>query len=449
MKIPLSRYESLGSTSAYAQQLMVEGRKPPFAVQAQEQTHGLGQRGKSWTSPKGNLYLSIAIPNSSQELRARGLIPVKVACLLAKWLTSELRVHPVIKWPNDLYFQGKKLAGILCQSSVQANTWSTLLIGIGINVSHAPNISSSQYKSISLSEIVPAIPELDALASSLVNYIGAQWLNCSKDDVYSLYSYYSLCPFSFWQEERNKEQKVYWESGIDSDGCLCLQGFSSQKGRTQGNIKLASASHGLSNIFLSDSQTPLPIILYWNKALYISLFTNRFCLDPVAYHQLRLEREGFGVAAEKLSESLGGRSCSFNLEQVYPVVSYGLLDQKDMAFAEKFAAHGLVLLEARAKPRLSFGLGGSLPFQVLRLAAIESWLERERFNQENQSSAIIFDWSEVLGFADYFDAKGSFLDSLDQQRLEQILKSKQVPKVFSSMDLIRMVLHGLMLLAIG
>ncbi|EEX30727.1 MULTISPECIES: bifunctional biotin--[acetyl-CoA-carboxylase] ligase/biotin operon repressor BirA [Vibrio] len=101
---------------------------------AEYQAQGRGRRGREWVSPFGsNLYLSMFWRLDAGMAAAMGLsLVVGVAIVEA---LEEMGLTGVkLKWPNDLYYQDKKLAGILVEMSGQAGAAANLVIGMGLNL---------------------------------------------------------------------------------------------------------------------------------------------------------------------------------------------------------------------------------------------------------------------------------------------------------------------------
>lgn len=100
---------------------------------ANSQTAGRGRRGRQWQSPANSgIYLSVSRPftNSADRLQSLSLVTgLSVINALAANLIPEL----LLKWPNDILFQGKKLAGILLELQ-QSESQLNVVFGIGINV---------------------------------------------------------------------------------------------------------------------------------------------------------------------------------------------------------------------------------------------------------------------------------------------------------------------------
>ncbi len=129
--LDLHIYETLPSTNQTLWQLIKAGAKPGSVVIAAQQTAGRGQRGHQWYSPKGGLYLSIALaPN----------IPVSESFQLTirtAWgISSLLQTHGIpvrLKWLNDLWLNDRKLGGILTETKINQGIITSAIVGVGIN----------------------------------------------------------------------------------------------------------------------------------------------------------------------------------------------------------------------------------------------------------------------------------------------------------------------------
>ncbi len=102
-------------------------------VRADTQTAGHGRHGRAWQSPPGNLHSSTLIrpqPNEGPPQQLSFVAALALAEAMTPWVG---RQRLSLKWPNDLLLGGGKLAGILLQSTPGA-----LVIGFGVNITHAP-----------------------------------------------------------------------------------------------------------------------------------------------------------------------------------------------------------------------------------------------------------------------------------------------------------------------
>ena len=102
-------------------------------VVAKTQTNGKERRGKTFLSYDGGIYMSLKLGFENKELL--NLLTPSVAVAVSKALDEILSTETKIKWVNDIYCKGKKLAGILCESLFNKDgTLDSVIIGIGINV---------------------------------------------------------------------------------------------------------------------------------------------------------------------------------------------------------------------------------------------------------------------------------------------------------------------------
>lgn len=121
LRSPLARvvevHEALDSTQARARELAHAGTPHGTLVVAEVQTGGRGRLGRRWGSPKGGLWMSLVLrPGLDAGLAARITQTAAVGVAKALW---EIGVEARIKWPNDLLVDGRKICGILAESSIE------------------------------------------------------------------------------------------------------------------------------------------------------------------------------------------------------------------------------------------------------------------------------------------------------------------------------------------
>ena len=127
------------STNSEAERRLAVGQEAPFAVLARTQKAGRGRLGRKWHSaPSGNLYLSLAF---------RPFIPPDRLKPFTLWMGLALCAHVEkslglklgIKWPNDLQApDGRKVAGMLTEARLDADSVRELVFGVGLNLTGAP-----------------------------------------------------------------------------------------------------------------------------------------------------------------------------------------------------------------------------------------------------------------------------------------------------------------------
>jgi BirA family biotin operon repressor/biotin-[acetyl-CoA-carboxylase] ligase len=105
-----------------------------YVCLAERQTAGRGRRGGNWVSPFGsNVYLSVSWGFNTGTAALSGLSLV-VGVAVARVLRASAAADIGLKWPNDILWAGRKLAGILIEMSGEATGPCTAVVGIGINV---------------------------------------------------------------------------------------------------------------------------------------------------------------------------------------------------------------------------------------------------------------------------------------------------------------------------
>lgn len=121
-------HEELGSTNDHARQLAERGLPHGTVVVADQQTAGRGRRGAAWCGVPGrDLMVSVLLRPPVGTVLSR--IPLVAALALAIAVERQTRLRPRVKWPNDLWLGGRKLAGVLSESG-----GSAVVLGIGCNI---------------------------------------------------------------------------------------------------------------------------------------------------------------------------------------------------------------------------------------------------------------------------------------------------------------------------
>lgn len=131
----LLHFESIGSTNDKAKELAGKLEEGSVIV-AEEQTSGRGRLGRSWSSPgRKGIYASVILkpdmePSNAAKLTLLGAAAVTLAL-------QDCGVESLIKWPNDIVLNGKKVAGILTEMSSELGIVNYIILGIGINVNQS------------------------------------------------------------------------------------------------------------------------------------------------------------------------------------------------------------------------------------------------------------------------------------------------------------------------
>lgn len=120
------------SSNIQAKRIGENGGKNGTVVVTDRQTAGRGRRGKEWISPAGNCYFSMLLYPDVRVDRA-SMITLISAMAVAKTVKEISGLCAMIKWPNDVVVNGKKICGILTESSTDLEYIQYVVVGIGIN----------------------------------------------------------------------------------------------------------------------------------------------------------------------------------------------------------------------------------------------------------------------------------------------------------------------------
>ncbi len=136
----LATFDVVGSTSTWAMEQAKAGDPGRLWVVAYEQSHGHGRRGRPWQALRCNLFASLLMPVSHQRVPTATLgFAAGLALESAIGNVAPAAVQDVaLKWPNDVLLNGAKVAGILLEAVSAPDAAAKVVIGIGVNVRHAP-----------------------------------------------------------------------------------------------------------------------------------------------------------------------------------------------------------------------------------------------------------------------------------------------------------------------
>lgn len=178
------------STNSHLLKIASDHMGKRYAVLAEKQELGRGRRGRTWVSPFGkNVYLSLLWSFSGGLASLEGLSLV-IAIAVEKAL-SELGVkNAQLKWPNDVYLDSKKLAGILLEVSGEYNGYCQVVIGVGLN------IKLSEYDAESI----------DQPWSQLSNYLADESRNVIVAKIIS----HLICAIEQFEKEGFSGFRDYW-----------------------------------------------------------------------------------------------------------------------------------------------------------------------------------------------------------------------------------------------
>jgi BirA family transcriptional regulator, biotin operon repressor / biotin---[acetyl-CoA-carboxylase] ligase len=196
---PLHWIEATPSTNTYLWNLVHQGAAPGTAVIAAQQQSGRGQHGRTWLSAPGGLYLSVILLDHRSHIQGDQL-PQLTVC--SAWGVAQglrdLDIPVSLKWPNDLLLQGKKLGGILSETTMQGHTITSAIVGIGINWCNC--VPETGIALQSAFNVPPPISSLEALAAVTLKGLETGYQRWRQDGIEALLPDY-LSLVTAWQAE--------------------------------------------------------------------------------------------------------------------------------------------------------------------------------------------------------------------------------------------------------
>lgn len=180
---PVVHLDLAGSTNDVARDLAAGGAPAGTVVLAEEQTAGRGRQGRAWVAPRGRaLTLSIVVREADEML---GLLPLTTAVATCEACERVAPVGCAVKWPNDVWIDERKVAGILIEARPQEG-WA--VVGIGLNVETAEEELPAELRQTATSLRIATgagVGRERALASLLERL--AEWLPEGRDRLLTAY----------------------------------------------------------------------------------------------------------------------------------------------------------------------------------------------------------------------------------------------------------------------
>lgn len=184
-------YDEIDSTNNEATRMDQQNSMSNFSIfLAEHQTNGRGRSGKSFDSPKNTgIYMSAIIkpspPHSPNEFSS-DLITIKAAVALILAIEKTMHIKPDIKWVNDLYLKGKKIAGILTEGKFSNLKLDRIIIGIGLNV-NTKKESFSQEIQDKAGSLFPEKASRSRISAEIINQLYYVLYQLDEDSILKLY----------------------------------------------------------------------------------------------------------------------------------------------------------------------------------------------------------------------------------------------------------------------
>lgn len=227
-------HAEIGSTNDRALQLAVDGATPlPWAVVAEHQTSGRGRGANRWWTGNGALTFSLLV--ASPDDPSIGPLPAQISLTAGLAVRAALREHvPLaeiqLKWPNDVYINGRKVCGILVEIPSAARGRAVIGIGINVNNSVADAPDELRATAISLADVQGSRLDRVAIIEGVLNALHVEWKALIRSPAgepqSDLRERWSGCCYLTGRIVRLDSAAGSTTGlclGIDSDGALLLQ----------------------------------------------------------------------------------------------------------------------------------------------------------------------------------------------------------------------------------
>lgn len=231
----IEHHPKLPSTNDGAIEAARRGAQEGLVVVTDLQTAGRGRRGRTWLSPEGGLYFSMLLrpPLAARRLALLGItVGLGVSRALARLGIADV----ALKWPNDVVVDGRKVAGVLVEASVDTERVAWAVVGVGIDAGKAPpDLADTAVGLAELREPADALSRAAVLAAVL-DWTEPELERLYSDDPALMVDVSASC------ETLGSEVVVTLPDGstvqgtataLDHDGCLVLR-------TAEGEVRLAS-----------------------------------------------------------------------------------------------------------------------------------------------------------------------------------------------------------------
>lgn len=219
------KLDTVNSTNEYASKILKEKKLPEGTIiYSLEQTRGRGLGENSWESEKGkNILLSLVLYPKFLKVKDQFLLSKAISLGIANYCKIVTN-HINIKWPNDIYYKDKKLAGILIENSIRGSQIDKSIIGIGLNLNQKLFLSDAP-NPISLKKITGKDYSIDKEIISMRDNIYYYYSKLRESEYSLLNDKYLTNLYNYNKHNKYKSKDVVFEAkitGVNEFGHLQL-----------------------------------------------------------------------------------------------------------------------------------------------------------------------------------------------------------------------------------
>lgn len=218
------KLERVDSTNNYIANLLSDDKiENGTVILADEQTNGKGQRGAVWLSkPAENMIFSIYLSSANLSVKDQFVLTQFISVSVVKTL-KKIGLKAVIKWPNDVLINHKKIAGILIENQLTGSSISGSIVGIGLNVNQ---IDFGELQATSLKLETGIHFSIQEFVFSLLNEINFHWKYIENFEYKTLKDLYLEKLWLLNQRAGFKDENGDFEGiirGVEENGLLQME----------------------------------------------------------------------------------------------------------------------------------------------------------------------------------------------------------------------------------
>jgi BirA family biotin operon repressor/biotin-[acetyl-CoA-carboxylase] ligase len=181
----LRYYEEVQSTNQVARE-MASGCSDGAVILSEIQTGGKGRLSRQWHSPPGGIWMSLVL-KPDIPLAQANRINMAASVAILRTLSRQFGIKAMIKWPNDILINERKLCGILMEISAEVDRLEYAVVGIGINANVNANEFPADWNATSLSiELDHQISRIQLIQSLLLEIENA-YIHLGSPEIYSMW----------------------------------------------------------------------------------------------------------------------------------------------------------------------------------------------------------------------------------------------------------------------
>ncbi|CAA7599923.1 Hypothetical protein DEACI_0557 [Acididesulfobacillus acetoxydans] len=243
---PVYLFDELSSTNDWAHEAVKQGAEHGLTVMARRQVKGRGRLGRCFESPAGGLWLSVVL-KPKVPLADAAKLTLSASLAVLDGIRAACGVEAGIKWPNDIIYQGRKLAGILGEVAGEWTTLQSIVLGIGINCNLRKDQFPQDIPAETLQDITGTNLNLNILAARVLERLEYEVETLEREGFDSARERWLANAWGLGEDvlvRRGTEVFTGRLAGISAEGALLLESPGGFKSFSAGEVQLRAPSGG-------------------------------------------------------------------------------------------------------------------------------------------------------------------------------------------------------------